>query len=166
MFRDNNSIFLLFVCLHGLQYTSADSSKLTTVVEKLLSTGEPLELEVCKNLGYNSTTKINFLKENQRNAKNNAKFKALMRLSRTGCSPLVKNFACTLFAPPLLPDSGVLPPCKSFCHALTKSCAFYLRWASLFSSFSGELFLYQFTLNIIQSSYLNHGNHETRAEKT
>ena len=138
MFRHIKGIFLLFVCLHGLQYTYADSSKLTTLVEKLLSTSEPLELEFCKKLGYNSTTKINFLKESQRNAKNNAKFKALMRLSRTGCSPLVRYFACSLFAPPLLPASGVLPPCKSFCYALTRSCAFYLRWASLFSSFSSK----------------------------
>jgi len=129
--------FFIIACLQGLQYLLAASSNPKTFTEQLLGIREPLELEFCKKLGYSYTAKINFLKENQREAENNKNFKALLRLSKTRCSPLVRHFACSLFAPQLLPKYGVVPPCKSLCLSLTKSCALYLRWASMLTAYSG-----------------------------
>ena len=137
-------VFLFIIaCLQGLQYLLAASSNPKTFTEQLLGIREPLELEFCKKLGYSYTAKINFLKENQREAENNKNFKALLRLSKTRCSPLVRHFACSLFAPQLLPKYGVVPPCKSLCLSLTKSCALYLRWASMFTAYSGKQFFYK-----------------------
>ena len=136
----------LLLCLHGLQYVSANSSKSPKLIEELLHKTEPLELEFCKGLGYNVTPQINFLQENQHTARRNANFKALLRLSKTRCSRLVIYFACSLHAPPPLAVYGALPPCKSFCHAVTKSCAKYLRWASRHSSYTGNCFLVSMSL--------------------
>ena len=134
-------VFLVLIaCLQGLQYRLAASVNPTTFTEQLLSIREPLELKFCKGLGYSYTAKLNFLKENQRKAESNTNFKALLRLNKTQCSPLVRYFACSLFAPQLLPKYGVLPPCKSLCRSITKSCALYLRWASLFTAYSGKQF--------------------------
>ena len=129
-------ILVFIICLNGLQYVHATSAK--PPIEKLLNENEPLQLEFCQNLGYNTTPKINFLKESQHSAERNNKFTSLVELSKVGCSDVVKHFACSLFAPPSLPVYGALPPCKSLCYEVTKSCSRYLRWASLLTSYSGN----------------------------
>ena len=130
----------MFVCLFALNYLFIANAGegLTNNFEKLMEETESLQLSLCRGLGYNKTSKINFMKENQRKAVDNVVFKALLRLDRAGCSPLVRNFACSIFAPSPVGVYGVLPPCKSFCFAVTKACGRQLRFASFLTSFSGK----------------------------
>ncbi len=54
------------------------------------------------------------------------RFKDLELLSRTGCSDLVKPFACSIFAPVCVKKFGLLPPCKSLCETVKSSCKPFL----------------------------------------
>lgn len=90
---------------------------------RLLTESEPLKLEFCKGIGYETTSKVNFLKESQHDATKSNAFKALVKLYQTGCSRLVKHFACSVFAPKHLDPYGAVPPCKSICTAVSESCA-------------------------------------------
>jgi len=54
------------------------------------------------------------------------RFKDLELLSKTGCSDLVKPFACSIFAPVCVKKFGLLPPCKSLCETVKSSCKPFL----------------------------------------
>lgn len=92
-----------------------------------LAEREPIRVEFCKELGYTNTSGINFLQESQSNATENAVFKALLNLHSTGCSELVKSFACSIFVPKSLDRYGAAPPCKSVCDTVSRECYFYLE---------------------------------------
>ena len=105
-------------------------------LSELLKVGKKLEVDFCKGLGYQDAGKINFLKEiNQTKVAQGHLLKAFEALTRTGCSKLVRPLACSLLAPPLLDRFGSLPPCRSICLAVEKSCAAVLKFAARLGAF-------------------------------
>ena len=106
------------------QRTSVEASNVKMLTEKV-----PLELGACKQLGYTETSKVNFMKQTQAEAKEDSLYKSLLLLDKTGCSALIKGFACATYAPRVLAEYGTaLPPCRSLCKRTEGACK-QLIWA-------------------------------------
>ncbi|XP_065064814.1 uncharacterized protein LOC135691020 [Rhopilema esculentum] len=120
------SFFIAFSLVNSLTALNLQRS-----LTELLKVGKELGIDFCKDLGYQDTGKINFLKEiNQTKVAQGYLFKAFEALDRTNCSKLVRPLACSLLAPPLLDRFGSIPPCRSMCLAVEKSCAAVLKFAA------------------------------------
>ena len=125
--------FLLFCLLALVSVYGVTALRIPQSLPELLQIGKPLSLAICKGLKYQKTGKINFFKQsNQTRIVESYIFKAFAALERTGCSKLTKHLACSLMAPPLLHKFGSLPPCRSLCRTVEKSCAEVLEFAARF----------------------------------
>ena len=111
-------LMLAFGHLATVHLASVPPRNVLLIKEKV-----PLELEYCKNLGYTETSKINFMKQTQNEAKRDSLYKSLLFLDKTGCSDLVQGFTCATYAPAIIAQYGTaLPPCKSLCKSTEKAC--------------------------------------------
>ena len=111
-----------------------DSKQLLESLMFLSKQTQPLLADVCKQ--HNATSKVNFAKANQTDIENNAIFRALLLLRQADCSNLITSFACAIFAPEVRARFGAaIPPCRSVCKTITKSCAAFLQIAVKFFPF-------------------------------
>ena len=76
-------------------------------------------LDFCKGIGYKETSKINFMKQSQAEAKNDSLFKVWILSDNFGCSQLLKPL--TVYSPSYLDGYKTsLPPCRSLCQTAEK----------------------------------------------
>ena len=135
--------FIIAICvLSSIHYNSVqgilnESKEILRSMAWLSKQTQPLLADACQNLGYNGSSEMNFAKVNQSEVANNAMLKALMLLQRTECSKFVMSFACAIFQPHFNASyRAVIPPCRSVCNTITKSCAAFLQLATQFLPFS------------------------------
>lgn len=82
-----------------------------------------LRIKYCNGLGYRQTYKTNLVKQaSQRDVAKDNLFQDLQTLDKIGCSDLVKPLACSIYAPKCIDKWGFLPPCRSVCTSVLKSC--------------------------------------------
>ncbi len=88
-------------------------------------------LEFCNFAGFRKTTATNLVEQgDQEQVALDQRFKNLKLLSQTGCSDLVRPFACSIFAPVCHKKFGMLPPCKSLCEKVKSGCKRFLKLVS------------------------------------
>lgn len=104
----------------------------TVVVTEKHEKCEPISTPLCKGLDYNQTSFPNFLHyKTQRDAS-----RAILQFSPlliTKCSPYIKFFLCSLYFPVCTEANNKIPPCKSLCLSVERSCevqlnAFSFKW--------------------------------------
>ena len=91
---------------------------------------EPLDTDVmklCKGIAYNETRFPNFMK--QKTLKEAAEETELyLPLVRINCSPVLKLFLCSLYAPPCVQNySSQLRPCREMCEKVKLGCESYMK---------------------------------------
>eukprot|EP00794_Sanderia_malayensis_P008126 gene8126-8996_t len=130
---------VLFVCLaSNMKMYDAMPASLAKY-ETLDSRCEPLTIQMCKKLPYNTTHFPNILgHETQREA--NQGIVTFAPLLRINCSPDLLQFLCSLYAPVCMSMSStlhLLPPCRHHCKKVRKGCVKVLktygfRWPEAF----------------------------------
>ena len=90
---------------------------------------EPLNTDVlhmCKDIAYNETRYPNFMKQkSQQEAAADTAF--YLPLIRINCSPVLKLFLCTLYAPPCVANYTLtLKPCREMCEKAKLGCEDYM----------------------------------------
>lgn len=91
---------------------------------------EPLNadiLQLCSDIGYNETRFPNFMKHKsqQEAALETALYLPLVRLN---CSPSLKRFLCSLYAPPCIPNyQQPLKPCREMCERAKLGCEQFMK---------------------------------------
>lgn len=91
---------------------------------------EPLNTEVlqlCKDIAYNETRFPNFMKQKsqQEAAADTALYLPLIRIN---CSPVLKLFLCSLYAPPCVRNySSTLRPCREMCEKAKSGCEDFMK---------------------------------------
>lgn len=109
-------IFHFIVCL-------AISAKCMASSVDDLKKRAPVELDMCKGLGYTETSKINLMKQTQSEAAKDYLYRKLLILDKTGCSNLIKGYTCGTYAPKYWDKYGTaLPICRSLCQRALKAC--------------------------------------------
>lgn len=112
---------------------------------------EPLNtdlLPICKDLPYNETQFPNFMKQrSQLEASRDTD--VYLPFIRINCSPVLKLFLCSLYAPPCIRNysSGLIRPCREMCERAKSGCDVFMQryqftWpdymdCSRFPSFNG-----------------------------
>lgn len=91
---------------------------------------EPLNtdiLRLCKDIAYNETRFPNFMKQKtQQEAA--ADTDLYLPLIRINCSPVLKLFLCSLYAPPCIRNyPGTLKPCREMCEKAKMGCEDYMK---------------------------------------
>ena len=90
----------------------------------------PMDLTLCHGIGYERMVLPNFLDHESLNEvrQQAASFVPMLRLE---CHQHTKEFLCSLFAPVCLtevaPNLGLIPPCKSLCKSVERSCGPTMR---------------------------------------
>lgn len=79
-------------------------------------------IELCQGIAYNETRFPNFLKQKtQQDA--SAETSLYLPLVKINCSPVLKLFICTVYAPPCVPDyQTMLKPCRELCQQAKQGC--------------------------------------------
>ena len=99
---------------------------------------EPIDIEYCKNIGYNFTRMPNTLGFN-RQIEVEMQLKTYEPLVQIGCSQELHFFLCAVFAPmchtKLEPDKAILP-CEGWCRAEQSKCkkvmkSFGIEWPKI-----------------------------------
>ncbi|ESO13179.1 hypothetical protein HELRODRAFT_63277 [Helobdella robusta] len=82
---------------------------------------EPIRIDVCKDMAYNLTMMPNIFKhQTQKDAQEEVStFSSLITFN---CSPYLKIFICTLYAPICTDLDSILTPCRSLCEEVRQSC--------------------------------------------
>ncbi len=84
-------------------------------------------LKFCAFSGVRKTPIKNLVDQSsQKQVRRDKRYKDFEALSATGCSNLVRPFACSIYAPVCLETFGSLPPCKSLCQKVRDSCKRYI----------------------------------------
>lgn len=100
-----------------------------TRYDSLDSRCETITMAMCKDLPYNRTRFPNLLgHETQREA--NTEITQFTPLININCSPELKSFLCSLYAPVCISMSGMteqLRPCRHICKRVKKSCIGVLK---------------------------------------
>nr|AAS83462.1 blue pigment protein precursor [Rhizostoma pulmo] len=114
------AMLLLFFTNVEMTISSAVPAKMV----QLLREKVPLNIEFCRlAMGYSETAKINFMQQtNQSLVQQDRLFKALLTLSKFGCSELTEAYTCATYAPPVIAPYGALPPCRSLCKNVKGNC--------------------------------------------
>ena len=91
---------------------------------------EPLNtdvLQLCKDIAYNETRYPNVMKQkSQQEAAADTAF--YLPLIRINCSPVLKLFLCTLYAPPCVANYTLtLKPCREMCEKAKSGCEDYMK---------------------------------------
>nr|QVK45714.1 G protein-coupled receptor [Proales similis] len=86
---------------------------------------EPLDSEaipLCHGIAYNQTRFPNFMKQASQ-AEAGTATAIYMPLIRIGCSPVLKLFLCSLYAPPCISNFSMpLRPCREMCQKARRGC--------------------------------------------
>jgi len=91
---------------------------------------EPLNADVmllCKDIAYNETLFPNHFKHKtqQEAAADSIMYLPLVRIN---CSPVIKLFLCSVFAPPCVKNySSVLKPCREMCEKARAGCENFMK---------------------------------------
>lgn len=91
---------------------------------------EPLNtdvLQLCKDIAYNETRFPNFLKQKsqQEAASETTLYLPLIRIN---CSPVLKLFLCSIYAPPCVKNySSALKPCREMCEKAKAGCEDFMK---------------------------------------
>jgi len=103
---------------------------------------EPLNtdlIQICKNIGYNQTRFPNFMKQRtQQEAASDANL--YMTLIKMNCSPTLKMFLCSIYAPPCVTDYTLVRPCREMCEKVRLGCESLMKtiaygWPPYFDCF-------------------------------
>jgi hypothetical protein len=107
-------------------------SQINPYSDLLLDNGkcEPLNPEVlplCKDIAYNETRFPNFMKQkSQQEAASETSI--YLPLVRINCSPVLKLFLCSLYAPPCIKNySSTLKPCREMCEKAKSGCEDFMK---------------------------------------
>jgi hypothetical protein len=91
---------------------------------------EPLNTEIlplCKDIAYNETRFPNFMKQKtQQEAAVDTNI--YLPLIRINCSPVLKLFLCSIYAPPCVKNySSALRPCRELCEKAKTGCEDFMK---------------------------------------
>lgn len=109
---------------------SSGSSSASSSINSENNKCEPLNAEIlqlCSDIGYNETRFPNFMKHKtqQEAALETALYLPLVRLN---CSPALKRFLCSLYAPPCITNyQQPLKPCREMCERARQGCEHYMK---------------------------------------
>lgn len=79
-------------------------------------------LEICKNVAYNETRFPNFMKQKSQEEAA-ADTRLYLPLIKINCSPVLKLFLCSLYAPPCVKNfTATLKPCREMCQKAKTGC--------------------------------------------
>lgn len=109
-------------CLLFLQDDVADCSRVS-VRDGLPRRGrcEAITIPLCKNIQYNETIMPNLLKhENQEDA--GLEVHQFFPLVEVQCSPDLRIFLCSVYAPMCTSMDRAIPPCRSLCQSARSGC--------------------------------------------
>ena len=112
------------------QQQQLQSSSFQDLSDSSSSKCEPLNtdvLQLCKDIAYNETRYPNFMKQKsqQEAAAETALYLPLIRIN---CSPVLKLFLCTLYAPPCVKNYTLtLKPCREMCEKAKYGCEDYMK---------------------------------------
>ena len=110
--------------------SSSSSSSDSLLLDASSPRCEPLNtdvLQLCKDITYNETRFPNFLKQRtqQEAAADTALYLPLIRIN---CSPVLKLFLCSLYAPPCVHNyAGTLRPCREMCEKAKSGCEHFMQ---------------------------------------
>ncbi|XP_025948091.1 membrane frizzled-related protein [Apteryx rowi] len=83
---------------------------------------EPLEVEMCLGLSYNTTSFPNIWLAIPDQAGAAAVLRDYQTLTELACYQHLRPLVCSLFVPKCSPDGGVLQPCRAVCLAAEQRC--------------------------------------------
>lgn len=87
---------------------------------------EPLRIKICQGLNYNMTMFPNF--DNHRTqGEAELTINQIEPLFNTACSPDVRYLVCSYYAPICTSYGQLIPPCRSLCKSVKRSCALVVR---------------------------------------
>nr|XP_027209477.1 frizzled-1-like [Penaeus vannamei] len=97
---------------------------------------EPLEVEECQGLGYDTTLFPNLLNHRSQDAAME-ELKELIPLIEVECSEVLREFLCSLYMPVCTNYGFHLPPCRALCRQAREECeqamlADGLKWPDKF----------------------------------
>jgi hypothetical protein len=109
---------------------SLASALSTDELDTASSKCEPLNtnvLQLCKGIAYNETRFPNFMKQkSQQEAA--ADTQLYLPLIRINCSPVLKLFLCSLYAPPCVNNyTSQLRPCREMCEKAKRGCEDFMK---------------------------------------
>lgn len=82
---------------------------------------EPITIEICQNIRYNQTIFPNLLHHaNQEDA--GPEIRQLAPLIKVNCSPDLKFFLCSVYAPVCTILDTAIPPCRHLCESARQNC--------------------------------------------
>ena len=82
---------------------------------------EPIRVPLCRDMPYNQTVVPNLL--GHRNQKNAAiEVSQFFPIVRSQCSPYIRFFLCSLYAPICTVLQDAIPPCRSLCTLAKRGC--------------------------------------------
>ena len=120
------------LCLHGSRdrvnhITTAPPTELTTTKTASKSNCEKIKIPMCQNIGYNLTSMPNIFNHSTQNEAA-LEIHHFWPLVNQKCSPDIKYFLCSLYAPMCQPNiARRVPPCRSLCKSARKGCLALLR---------------------------------------
>ncbi|KAM6432170.1 membrane frizzled-related protein isoform 1-T1 [Liasis olivaceus] len=100
----------------------SDEFNCTSISSTLVASCEPIKVEMCQGLSYNSTSFPNIwlMIPHQQGAEE--LLQDYMTLQDLTCYPDLRLLVCSLFVPKCLPEGGILQPCRSVCLGAEKRC--------------------------------------------
>ena len=118
------------------QTTTTPQMTTTTLLSKTSSQHkcEKLSIPLCKNMPYKKTRIPNIL-GHQKQGHAGIEVHQFFPLVKVRCSPSLRFFLCSLYAPPCTKSEQILQPCKSLCISARKGCEslmnkFGFQWPS------------------------------------
>lgn len=107
-----------------------DTSIISSYDDSLNGKCEPLNtniLHLCKDIAYNETRYPNFLKQKTQEEAA-AESIIYLPLIRINCSPVIKLFLCSIYAPPCVKNySSILKPCREMCEKARNGCEVFMK---------------------------------------
>ena len=107
--------------------TTAPPPKLTTTETTSKKKCEKIKIPMCKNIGYNLTYMPNMF-DHYTQEEAALEIHQFWPLVEIKCSPDLKFFLCSMYAPICQPNfKDHVPPCRSICERARKGCAPLMR---------------------------------------
>ena len=82
---------------------------------------EKLTIPMCKNIGYTSASFPSYLTHTKQDEAA-LEVHQFFLLVQSGCSPKLKAFLCSAYAPPCKADKTYLLPCRELCQSAKSGC--------------------------------------------
>ncbi|CAH1245653.1 FZD1 [Branchiostoma lanceolatum] len=89
--------------------------------EQVRSTCEPLTIPLCQDMMYNMTVLPNLIGHTKQDEAS-LEVHQYYPLVKMGCSDVLEEFLCFVYAPPCTVLENALPPCRSLCESARGSC--------------------------------------------